>query len=149
MHPKRASQYTFIAIMLASLVVCSDILHSHRIPRSQASIPNNDLVLLTSLNSFLCAICYSQKLSNSVQVAEAFLAKLRLEAFGDCRNSVAARRVDELLNNVPNYAQRLWTSVSRLNWHNGKQMELCSLMNLAIRTDEPDLLQSLMVQPCR
>ena len=55
------------------------------------------------------------------------------------------QRLDELLDSVPGYAQRLWTSVSTLRSPGGPPRELCWLINRAIRLDDQGLLQPLMV----
>eukprot|EP00291_Cryptomonas_curvata_P020245 CAMPEP_0172169432 /NCGR_PEP_ID=MMETSP1050-20130122/10700_1 /TAXON_ID=233186 /ORGANISM="Cryptomonas curvata, Strain CCAP979/52" /LENGTH=463 /DNA_ID=CAMNT_0012840485 /DNA_START=198 /DNA_END=1589 /DNA_ORIENTATION=+ len=110
----------------------------------EARCPAKDFELLISIESFLRAICDSVKLPNSLQVADAFLEKVRREALGEGRNSVVAQRVDEFLDSVPGLAQRLWTSLSELNWKDDRRVELCTLINLAIRLDESTLLKELM-----
>mmetsp|Transcript_29192 Transcript_29192/g.69311 ORF Transcript_29192/g.69311 Transcript_29192/m.69311 type:complete len:277 (+) Transcript_29192:879-1709(+) len=71
--------------------------------------------------------CYCQQYSIPKEAGTQFYKELEREAF---------ERKEEVLGEIPAAAQRLWTSGQKLKTGAGGGVELCSMLNAALRSDD-------------
>ena len=93
-----------------------------------APVPSRYMQLLTSLDEMLQAHCTLNGF-DPVDGEEFHMALFR-EA------TDAAKSVEEMLSKVPAAAQRMWTSAQKFR----RMTELCSIINAAIRSDHPMII---------
>ena len=106
------------------------------------AVPETDIELLAHVDKFIKEYCRMKDIPESTAVE--FLKTVRREQLEDGvdKKALKPQVVAEMLDDVPAFAQRLWTSESELK-HGGRVCtEFCSMLNESIRKDDRILLQS-------